>query len=654
MKLRFSFEKKRTLIAAILILLSCVGAGLVPDVPVRFTLFVCLLFAAAAFLRLELRGWSTALVTGLFACAAALLTVLLCQFVNEMRGAPLKPFYLVLGCLCILFAAVFLHLLMLCFTRTNLLTAVILVSAVFLFLAVANRYTFAFRGTDMTPFDLLSMKTAANVVGSYRLFIDKNIWYAIVFLVVEILAAFSIRTENAPSIARRRIVTLLLILGIGAFVKYSFDRITPNYWSNSGTLGYGFVVNFSRQILDCFAVRPEGYSSTRIEAAEQRFGGEETEMARDMLPHVIVVMNESLADFRVFGEMETSEPVTPFLDSLQEDTVRGLALCSVYGGKTPNSEYEFLTGNTMAFFSPSMIAFSRIQSPSYTLERYLKSLGYESYATHPEDKSNWWRQDVYPLLGFSDCGFEEDYPSAERIYRWAKDKEVYRNLIRRFEASSSDAPLFLYAVTSQNHSPYGREANKAFSNEWPDSEPQPIRLSGYDSEAVGAYLARIHESDRAFGEFVEYFKKVDEPVVILMYGDHHPSEEPGMIRQLYGKDLESLDERELMYEIPYFIWANYDIEERRPELTSINYLSNLLLETAGLPLSPYNRFLKDVQETIPAINAFGYYSRSEGRFQTLEEARGEEAQALLDYETLQYNAVYDKKGRSEFFFPVGD
>ena len=127
-----------------------------------------------------------------------------------------------------------------------------------------------------------------------------------------------------------------------------------------------------------------------------------------------------------------------------------------------------------------------------------------------------------------------------------------------------------------------------------------------------------------------------------------------MIRFLHGKDLESLDEQQLMYEIPYFIWANFDIEERRPELTSINYLSNDLLEAAGLPLSPYNRFLKDVQETIPAINAFGYYSRSEGRFQTLEEARGEEAQALLDYETLQYNAVNDKKGRSEFFFPVGD
>ena len=361
------------------------------------------------------------------------------------------------------------------------------------------------------------------------------------------------------------------------------------------------------------------------------------------MPHVIVVMNESLAELSIFGEMETEELVTPFLDSLQENTTRGFALSSVYGGKTPNSEYEFLTGNSLAFFPPAMIAFSELQRPCWSLERYLESLGYESYATHPEKQSNWRRYQTYPLLGFSDFCFREAYPNPKQIGDWVKDEEVYRHLIRVFEASERESPLFLYAVTSQNHGPYTSE---------PGYPQQTIK--GCKSESAGGYLARIHESDRAFRKLVEYFEQVDEPVVILLYGDHQPNMETELLEYLHGGALESLDEQQLMYEIPYFIWANFDIEERRPELTSINYLSNDLLEAAGLPLSPYNRFLKDVQETIPAINAFGYYSRSEGRFQTLEEARGEEAQALLDYETLQYNAVNDKKGRSEFFFPVGD
>ena len=47
--------------------------------------------------------------------------------------------------------------------------------------------------------------------------------------------------------------------------------------------------------------------------------------------------------------LETNVEVMPFIDSLTENTTRGFAQASVYGAKTPNSEWEYLTGNTMAF-----------------------------------------------------------------------------------------------------------------------------------------------------------------------------------------------------------------------------------------------------------------------------------------------------------------
>ena len=77
------------------------------------------------------------------------------------------------------------------------------------------------------------------------------------------------------------------------------------------------------------------------------------------------------------------------------------------------------------------------------------------------------------------------------------------------------------------------------------------------------------------------------------------------------------------------------------------------LEEAGLPLPPWNRFLEQTRQIIPAINAYGYYSPAAGRFLTTEEAEGAEAAALQEYELLQYNAVFDKKNRSEVFFPLG-
>ena len=60
-------------------------------------------------------------------------------------------------------------------------------------------------------------------------------------------------------------------------------------------------------------------------------------------------MNESFADLSVVGDFETNTQVTPFMDSLSENTLKGYALSSVYGAKTPNSEWEFETGNSMAF-----------------------------------------------------------------------------------------------------------------------------------------------------------------------------------------------------------------------------------------------------------------------------------------------------------------
>ena len=642
MQISFSFDKKRLLIAAALIAATIVGSALVPGTPMRFALAACLLFAAAACLRLSVRGWYAVLTMALFTGGAALMTVLLCQMVNDLRGAPHSAYLIFLGCACFMLAAVVLHLVLLCVSRVSIRPAVVLVTPVLLILAVANRFTYEYRGTAMTPVDLLGAQTAFNILDSYRIAIDKNIWYAIVFFALELFAAASIHVERFPKISARRIVTLLAAVVLGVFVHSSLGQITPAYWGNGGVLWYGFVVNFSRELRDSFVTRPEGYGAARIRTLEQRYEASEAEPLPDKLPHVIVVMNESLADFRVFGEMTTDEPVTPFMDSLQENTVRGFALSSVYGGKTPNSEFEFLTGNSMAFLSPSMIAFTMIQRPTYTLERYLESLGYDSYATHPEEGTNWKRSSVYPLLGFSDFSFHEQYLQADTINGWVTDEAVYDNIIQEFKTANTDAPRFLYAVTAQNHGAYGLE----------DEGLNPIGIAGYESVSMSAYLARVRESDRAFEKLVSFFDTVDEPVVILMYGDHHPNEEPDMIEYLHGGPLESLDEQQLMYEIPFLIWANYDIEEQRPPVTSINFLSNYLLEAAGLPLPPYHRFLHSLQQTIPALNTFGYYSLTEGCFLPLAEARGAEQQALAEYESLQYNALHDKRGRSEFFFPA--
>ena len=77
----------------------------------------------------------------------------------------------------------------------------------------------------------------------------------------------------------------------------------------------------------------------------------------------------------------------------------------------------------------------------------------------------------------------------------------------------------------------------------------------------------------------------------------------------------------------------------------------MTLERAGLSLPPYNQFLSDLQEKIPAINSRGCYSKSAGGFVHLNEVTGEEAEWINKYQILQYNDMFDGKDRSTLFFP---
>lgn len=112
-------------------------------------------------------------------------------------------------------------------------------------------------------------------------------------------------------------------------------------------------------------------------------------------------MNESFADFRVIGNLETNQEVMPFYDSLTENTTKGYALSSVFGAKTPDSEWEFLTGNSMAFLPAGSVPYQQYVSEknAYSLVDNLKQQDYTCVAMHPYYATGWSRDKVYPGIG---------------------------------------------------------------------------------------------------------------------------------------------------------------------------------------------------------------------------------------------------------------
>ena len=157
-------------------------------------------------------------------------------------------------------------------------------------------------------------------------------------------------------------------------------------------------------------------------------------------------------------------------------------------------------------------------------------------------------------------------------------------------------------------------------------------------------------SDDAFKTLVNYFKKVDEPTLIVMFGDHQPPITTDFYDTQFGKSVNDLtpEEKTNYYSTPYVIWANYDIEEAELDM-SANYLSSYVANLAGLQLTGYNKYLLDLQKTIPVISA-ACYTDKDGNVYDLDE-KSKYSDLIEEYQIVQYNQLFDIKNRhDEFFF----
>lgn len=514
-------------------------------------------------------------------------------------------------------------------------------------LAFVNYYVYLFRENEFIFADLRTIMTGLSVAGSYHIELTARGIHVILATVLFFLFAILFRVKFEKGLIIRT------LSGAGAIVLCAFlvantSSINTETWEQKGTYLNGYVLNFVLSARDSFVSEPEGYSLDVIADLEEEYGTAEMmseDAVEEVQPTIIVIMSESFADLSVIGEFETNEPLTPFMDSLEEDTIKGYALSSVFGAKTPNSEWEFLTGGSMAFLPTGSVVYQQyITDTPTSLVSTLKNEGYTCVSMHPYYETGWSRNQIYPKLGFDESYFIEDFDQTQLIREYISDRELYSKIIERYESSSAEENLFIMSVSMQNHGGYATSYDNFEENYY---------KIGRSYTDANQYFSLIRESDDALKSFINYFQLVDEPVEIVFFGDHQPSLNSKFYEILNGKGLSglTLGQLEDLYTVPFFIWTNYDTPEETVEITSLNYLSTLALERAGIELPAYNQFLADMMDVVPAINSRGYYSLSKGKFVHLEDALGEELSWISKYESLQYNSLFDSKNESCVFFP---
>ena len=524
---------------------------------------------------------------------------------------------------------------------------------IFWLIGMANRYVISFRGRTIFPSDLLSLGTAMNVAGDYDYGLSQTQAETMAVWVICLVVLAVLPHEHG-----RKKVKLKVLLPVAAaavvyiFVFFGTDflsriNISPSMWT---TRGNGFFLNFTVCLRYSRVEKPDGYSPDVLGEIESELPDEEdTEVVRPT--NLIVIMNEAWSDYTVLDGVTTNEDPMPFYHSLTENTIKGYAYSSVFGGTTANSEYEFLTGNTTAFLPAGTVPYHLyVTDGTSSLVAQMNSLGYRTVAMHPYYRSGWNRVAVYDDFGFDEAYFIDDFEDVDYVRGYVSDKSNYENVIRMVEEKKDGEPLFLFNITMQNHSGYNQAWTNLDKTVWLTGD-----LEGKYS-TVDQYLSLIRESDEALAGLIEYFESYDEPTMIVMFGDHQPQVATNFYEEVLGGEASEVDAATLQsrQKVPYLIWTNYDSGYNgEGEEMSLNYLAAFVAQQAGVPLTTYQRFLLEGFEVLPVVNSVGYID-ADGTSTDREEELTDQAQEFLErYRIVQYNNLFDHKDRvSSFFDPV--
>lgn len=541
-------------------------------------------------------------------------------------------------------------------------------------LGIAQYFIRNFKNAAILPTDLYAIGTAAAVSSEYVFSLDNRaiLGLACASLAIGMLSLLRPprRSQVRPKV---RVVVSNLICGVASLGLLGALVYVPSYMDDLGvkmlywyTMDYyqlqGFLPTFIAVSQDMDIRKPEGYTDEKAAsllesyARSYRDASEADEASQSAAaqfeqqkPSIIVVMNESFCDLSIFDGMHAGYTGPQFFQRELDDAfMRGQLYVSVHGGGTCNSEFEFLTGNSIQFIGShkypySIYDFSRVDA----LASELKALGYKTNALHPNYPTNWNRDEIYPQMGFDRFLSIDDFggipncavdkltpyePHCEVFHSGVSDKAVYDRTLQML--AEDETPQFFFDITMANHGSYDqRNIDAAYV---PNYVP-----SNYDGDITPAqlneYLACIARSDEDLREFISQLRSLSRPIVLIFFGDHQPKLTASYLAAWYSDEPQDEYVRKV-YSACYAMWTNYDVaggsQEGIVRDTSVDLLASQALKTMGAPVSDYQAALLEIQKQIPSLSASGYQGADGKWYGPTDD--GPYAQTYRDLQCIEY------------------
>jgi hypothetical protein len=444
----------------------------------------------------------------------------------------------------------------------------VMVAFFWLATGITNGIVLSYRITPFTVTDLSLLSSVMSIIPIYLSTVQIVLAAAAaVLLVVALVLVFIFMPKHKQKINYVKSLAGILILCAAMYGLTGF-AVSQNWVStyfgnlNYAYRDYGFPYCFINTWLNTGVSAPSRYSGSAIRGIFTE--DELTDMnsvpaaeSEERRPNVIFLQMESFFDPTSMKNLQFSEDPVPNFRKLKEDYSSGFLTVPAFGAGTANTEFEVLSGMRVRFFGPGEYPYKSIltKETCESLAYDLKQLGYGAHAIHNHRGAFYGRNKVFPNLGFDTFTSLEYMNSVSKTPKnWAKDSVLTEEILAALASTESED--LIYTISVQGHGQYPED--KVL--EAPAVTVAGISAEGEENE-FEYYLEQIHEMDQFLADLITALNKVDEPTVLVIYGDHLPglsiNGEPITKDELAAGDV---------YQTEYVIWNNFGLEAQDKDL----------------------------------------------------------------------------------------
>lgn len=446
------------------------------------------------------------------------------------------------------------------------------ITVVIVGLAVTNSILLCFRITPLAATDIALLTSVFEIMGIYLTVWQIILLVLLVLVVIAGLIYLGIRMKKqvyhpllAVCNAVISILAVVLMIHIGdarGWLQTEFANLPDAYADN------GFVYCFTRSLFDRGISKPDTYDEDTVDNILEDMKKQKTNEVEEK-PNIIFIQLESFMDLKRMQGVTYSEEPTPVYSSLRKTCPGGFLKVPSVGAGTANTEFEILTGMTLDYFGAGEYPYKTVlqDETCESMAYNLRELGYRTGVLHNNTGSFYSRNKVFANLGF-DYFVSSEYMEnlSYNPIGWAKDKVLTGQIQHILKATSE--PDLIYTITVQDHGKYPTEL----------LENPHIKVSGFAPEDEGRqnaftyYVNQCHETDAFLGSLIATLNAFEEPVVLVLYGDHLPN------LDITEEELASGN----LFQTEYVIWSNkkmledYELSKKNENLYAYQLSAHVL------------------------------------------------------------------------------